>query len=127
MRPLPAFVVAPLAPAALPAWFAAQKGLSPLAVYAGVCAAFWLLQLVVGLPVSRLLRRRGRAAVWLYAVTGFAAVAGPIAAWGVLVSPGSQGQASYLAGYLGLLGALTAVIYWLLVRPDRAAARSPGL
>ena len=121
MRPLHAFLVAPLAPAALPAWFAVQKGLSPLAVYGGVCAVFWLLQLVVGLPATLVLRRwRRRQSVWLYAAVGFAAVAGPLLAWAALVGPGSQGQASYLAGYLGLLGALTAVIFWLLARPDRA-------
>mgnify|MGYP006285941289 CR=1 FL=1 len=124
MRPLPALLVAPLGPAALPAWFAFQKGLSPLAVYGGVCAAFWLLALAVGLPVTLLWRRwRRRPTVWAYAVIGFLAVAAPIAAWGAVVGPGSRDQASVLAAYLGLLGALAAVIFWLLARPDRAAAR----
>lgn len=124
MRPLPALLLAPLGPAALPAWFAFQKGLSPLAVYGGVCAAFWLLALVVGLPATLLWRRwRRRETAWAYAVVGFLAVAGPIAAWGAVVGPGSRDQASVLAAYLGLLGAITAVIFWLLARPDRAAGR----
>ncbi len=128
MRPLPALLVAPLGPAALPAWFAFQKGLSPLAVYGGVCAAFWLLALVLGLPATLLLRRwRRRQSVWAYAVLGFLAVAGPIAAWGALVGPGSRDQASVLAAYLGLLGALTAVTFWLLARPDRTAPDRPRL
>ena len=126
MRPLPALLVAPLGPALVPAWAAAQKGLSPLAVYGGVCAAFWLLQVVVGLPAYRLLLRR-RPSAWLYAATGLVAVAGPITAWGLLVGPGSQGQASYLAGYLGLLGALTGVVFWWLARPDRWNRSTPGL
>ena len=122
MRPLPAFFLAPLGPAAVPAWFAFQKGLSPLAVYGGVCAAFWLLQAVIGIPAVLLMRRgRRRQTVWLYAVLGFAAVAAPVSAWGSLVGPGSQGQAPLLAFYLGLLGALTAVVFWQLTRPDRPA------
>lgn len=119
MRLLAAFLAAPLAPAALPAWFAYQKGLSPLAVYGGVCAAFWGLQLVIGVPAWRLLRRfPQRQAVWLFAVAGFAGVAGPLAAWAALA--GRPAAPTFLAPYLGLLGALTAVIFWLLTRPDRA-------
>jgi hypothetical protein len=126
MRPLPALLVAPLGPAVLPAWFAAQKGLSPLAVYGGVCAAFWLLQVVVGVPAWLLLRRR-RQPAWLYAALGFVAVAAPIGAWATFVGPGSSGQSTILAAYLGLLGGLTAVIYWLLARPDRAPVAGPRL
>ena len=75
------------------------------------------------MPAWRLLRRSPRRmSAWLFAALGFAAVAGPLAAWGALVGPGTHGQATYLAAYLGLLGALTAVIFWLLARPDRAAA-----
>ena len=68
-------------------------------------------------------RWRRRETAWAYAVVGFLAVAGPIAAWGAVVGPGSRDQASVLAAYLGLLGAITAVIFWLLARPDRAAGR----
>lgn len=122
MRIIAAFLVAPMLPALLPAWSASQNGsYHPLAVFVAVCGAFYALQILVGVPAFLLLRRFKLQQIWFYAVIGFASVAVPFVVYAeIRNSSHGLGQALYLAIYLGLLGGLSAVIFWLIVRPNRA-------
>jgi len=123
VRLVVAFLVAPLAPALLPAWSASQNGsYHPLAVFVFFCGAFYALQILVGVPAYLLLRRFKLQRIWFYALTGFASVALPFIVYGEIRRPSQDvGQALYLAIYLGLLGGLSAAIFWLIVRPNRAS------
>jgi hypothetical protein len=122
VRAVAAFLVAPMLPALLPAWSASQNGsYHPLAVFVFVCGAFYALQIIVGVPAYLLLRWFKRQHIWFYAVIGFVSVALPFVVYGEIRSPSHDvGQALYLAVYLGLLGGLSAAIFWLIVRPNRA-------
>jgi hypothetical protein len=122
VRTIVAFLVAPMLPALLPAWSASQNGsYHPLAVFVVVCGAFYALQILVGVPAWLLLRRLKLQQIWFYAVIGFVSVALPFVVYAESRSPSHDvGQALYLAIYLGLLGGLSAAIFWLIVRPNRA-------
>lgn len=119
MRFVVAFLAAPLLPALLPAWTASQNGsYHPLTVFALLCGAFYALQVIVGVPAFLLLRRLGLQQIWFYALVGFVSVAMPLFIYGNSRDQIHEPrQAIYLAGYLGLLGGISAAIFWLIARP----------
>lgn len=121
MRIVVAFLAAPMLPALLPTWSASQNGsYHPLAVFVLFCGVVYALQFVVGLPAHLLLRRLKLQQIWFYALIGFVTVALPFFVYvGVRTPSRDVGQTLFLAGYLGLLGGLSAAIFWLLVRPNR--------
>jgi len=119
MRTMVAFVVAPLLPAILPAWQMArapsQKGLS---AYIFVCCLIYLLQAVVGIPAFLIFSRKGNYRLWPYLLVGICASAVPAAAAVVIKKDGLLILA-FAAVYMGILGALTALLFWLVARPDQ--------
>jgi sensor c-di-GMP phosphodiesterase-like protein len=127
VRLLVAFLAAPLLPALLPAWFAAMRGYQPLTVYVLVCAAFYVLQAVVGAPVYRWLGHGRRHRIWIYALLGFLSVALPIFVYASIREAGRpvSEQMLFLALYLGLLGGISAALFWLMARPDRKSRGKP--
>ncbi len=122
MRPVVAFLAAPMLPALFPAWTASQNGsYHPLAVFVLFCAAFYALQIIVGVPAHLLLRRLGLQQIWFYAFIGFVSVALPFFVYGHIRAPAHDvRQALFLAGFLGLLGGISGAIFWLIARPNRA-------
>jgi hypothetical protein len=80
-----------------------------------------LLQVVVGVPAFLLFSRRGRHQFWPYLLLGFLTTAVPVAV--TLVVMGDQKNniigTVFSTGYLGILGAFTALIFWLVARPDK--------
>lgn len=122
MRIVVAFLVAPVLPAVVPAWSASQNGsFHPLAVFVLFCGAIYVLQIVVGLPAHLLLRRLKLQQIWFYVLIGFIGVALPFFVYAGIRTPTRDvGQMQFVAGYLGLLGGISAAIFWLLVRPNRA-------
>jgi hypothetical protein len=95
----------------------------PLAVFVLVCGSFYALQVIVGVPAYLLLGRTKRHRIWIYALLGFVSVAVPFLVYGSMRDLGRHdaGQVLYLTFYLGLLGGISAAIFWLLARPDRVA------
>ena len=108
-------------PALVPAWFAGMRGFPPLIVYALVCAVFYVLQAIVGVPTYRLLGHGRRHRIWIYGLLGFVSIALPIFLYSWIRMSGGRvpEQMLYLALYFGLLGGISAAIFWLLARPDR--------
>jgi hypothetical protein len=123
VRIVVAFLVAPMLPALLPAWFASQNGTyHPLAIFVLFCGVFYVLQIVVGAPAYLLLRRLELQQIWLYALIGFASAALPLFVYGKIREPAHDvDRALFLTFYLGFLGGISAAIFWLLARPDRTS------
>ena len=121
MRFVVAFLAAPMLPALLPAWSASQNGsYHPLAVFVLFCGAFYALQIIVGVPAFLLLRRLKLQQIWIYALIGVASVALPFFVYVTIKTPSRDvGQTLFLALYLGLMGGISAAIFWLIVRPNR--------
>jgi uncharacterized membrane protein len=132
MRTLLAFVGAPMIPAIIPAWFyhANNADVPLLTAWVFFCFFFYAFQIVIGVPAYLLLRRKRAHRVWPYLIFGFFGVAVPSVFWTVVKWPR---QESYNLGfllfdvflYLGLLGAVTALTFWLLARPDKRAMAPP--
>ncbi len=118
-----AFLVAPMLPALLPAWFASQNGpYHPLAIFVLFCGAFYALQIIVGVPAYLLLRRLRLQQIWFYALIGFVSTALPLVVYGKIRAPAHDvDRALFLALYLGFLGGISAAIFWLIVRPNRVS------
>jgi hypothetical protein len=124
VRTVIAFLVAPMVPALLAGWFGFMNGsYHPLAIFVLVCGCLYVLQAVVGVPAYLLLGRAKQHRIWTYALVGFAGAALPFLAYGSMRDLGSvgAGQAVYAICFVGLLGAITAAIFWLLARPDKVA------
>ena len=123
MRIVLAFLVAPMLPALLPAWFASQNGpYHPLAIFVLFCGAFYALQIIVGVPAYLLLRRLRLQQIWFYALIGFVSTALPLVVYGKIRAPAHDvDRALFLALYLGFLGGISAAIFWLIVRPNRVS------
>lgn len=110
-------------PALLPAWSASQNGsYHPLVVFVLFCGAIYALQIVVGVPAHLLLRRLKLQQIWFYVLVGFASVALPFFIYAGIHTPVRDAdKALFLAGFLGLLGGLSAAIFWLIARPNRGS------
>jgi uncharacterized membrane protein len=89
--------------------------------YIFVCGLIYLLQVVVGIPAFLLFSRRGRHQLWPYVLIGSLTAAIPVVV--TLVITGDQKNdilgTIFLTGYFGVLGALTALIFWHVARPDK--------
>jgi hypothetical protein len=119
-----AFLVAPMLPALLSGWFVFMNGSHhPLAIFILVCGCFYVLQAIVGVPAYLLLARARQHRIWTYALLGFVGVALPFVVFGSMRDLGrtEAGQAAYVICFVGLLGAISAVVFWLLARPDKVA------
>jgi uncharacterized membrane protein (UPF0136 family) len=120
MRTIVAFVLAPLLPAILPAWqMARAPNRTGLSAYIFVCCLIYLLQAVVGIPAFLLFLRKKSHRLWPYLITGFLAGAVPAAA-AVLIKKDETFALVFAVVYMGLLGASTALLFWLMARPDQA-------
>jgi hypothetical protein len=118
MRTIVAFVVAPLLPAILPAWqMARAPNQTGLSAYIFVCCLIYLLQAVAGIPAVLLFSSKGNYRLWPYLLVGFVASAIP-AAVAVVIKEGGLFVLVFGVVYMGILGALTALIFWLVARPD---------
>jgi hypothetical protein len=119
VRTFIAFLVAPLLTAILPASYMAHgPNRTGLSAYIWVCCLIYLLQIVVGIPAFRLFSRTGRHRLWPYLLLGFLTSAVPVAV-AVAIMRDSLSVLVFGAGYLGILGACTALIFWLVARPDK--------
>jgi hypothetical protein len=119
MRTVIAFLVAPLLPALLPAWYMAHApNRTGLSAYIWVCGLIYFLQIVVGVPAFRVFSRTGRHRLWSYLLLGFLTSAVPVA-MAVAIMRDGLSVLVFGAGYLGIIGACTALIFWLVARPDR--------
>jgi len=124
VRTVIAFLVAPMVPALLTGWFGFMNGTyHPLAIFVLVCGCLYVLQAVVGVPAYLLLGRAKRHRIWTYALLGFAGAAVPFLAYGSMRDLGSvgAGRAAYVICFVGLLGGISAAIFWLMARPDKVA------
>jgi hypothetical protein len=89
-----------------------------LSAYIWVCCLIYLLQIVVGIPAFRLFSRTGRHRLWPYLLLGVLTSAVPVAVAVAIMRDGLS-VLVFGAGYLGILGACTALIFWLVARPDK--------
>jgi hypothetical protein len=123
-----AFLVAPVLPAMAQAWTINLAGeYHPLARFIVICGALYNLQLIVGVPAYLVFRRVKQAHLWAYALLGFGAAAVPLLCMFLYLCATRECRLAepFRAPFqAGLLGATTAVIFWLIVRPDRVALRS---
>src|SRR5579862_5834866 len=121
VRAFIAFLVAPLLPAILPAWYLAQSSnRSGPSAYIFVCCLIYVLEALVGVPAF-LLFRRTRHRLWPYLLLGFLTTTIPVAR-----TIGFTGDAKnnivgtvFTIWYVGVLGIFTALIFWLVARPDQ--------
>jgi predicted lysophospholipase L1 biosynthesis ABC-type transport system permease subunit len=121
VRTFIAFLIAPLLPAILPAWYLAQSpNKSGPSAYIFVCCLIYFLEALVGVPAFRLFRRT-RHRLWPYLLLGFFTTTVPVA--GILVFMGDQHNnivgTAFITWYFGVLGIFTALIFWLVARPDQ--------
>jgi len=128
-RTVIAFLAAPLVPALLTGWFGFMNGTyHPLAIFVLVCGCLYVLQAIVGVPAYLLLGRVRQHRIWTYALLGFAGAALPFLVYGSMrdLDRVAASQAAYVIVFVGLLGAISAVIFWLLARPDKVALPGAG-
>ena len=111
MRIVIAFLVAPLLPAILPAW---RIGL-PAYVY--VCCLAYLYQTVVGIPAFLFFSHKTHHQLWPYLLLGF--LAGAVSLAAVAITRDDLSRLYFSIGLMGILGACTALIFWLVARPDK--------
>jgi hypothetical protein len=126
-RTLVAFLIAPILPALAPAWFlhANYPGRTAISGFIFVCGLFCLLQTVVGIPAYFLARAKRRY-VWFYLLLGFCGMAVGFIAVAVVFSTTKTIIAETLlqVTYFGVLGAGIGLVFWLVARPDKSAARA---
>jgi len=129
MRPVPAFLLSPLAAVALGKLIGFQISFgSPADAVLGILILYLLcvlLQLVVAAPLRLIFAKRGWQSAWLDCGLGSIALALPAAIW---VATG--GNASVPVPALGIalaavFGATIGMTYGLLRWRDRKAARMP--
>lgn len=128
MKPAGAFFLAPLPAAILGAFVSWASGGHPRPVSVAV---FYLLllyaaQLAFGLAIRAFLLKRRKRAAESFALGGAVMVAlpaVPYVARGVTLRPDSLGTGIVLLFLWILMGAMTGISHWLLVRPDRT---TPG-
>ena len=119
MRTAVAFVVASWLPAILPAWQMAQApNRTGLSSYIFVCCLIYLLQAVVGIPAFLIFFRKVNDQLWAYLLVGFLGAAIPIAI-AVVIKEDGLFTLVFAVVYMGILGSLTALFFWLVARPDQ--------
>jgi hypothetical protein len=125
MRTLVAFAVAPI-PAALYATWNIIKHKSDyreFVIFLMVSIVLFALQLIIGIPVYQILKRRRLLSASIFAISGFVS-AGAIALLALSFSgPPSLGLGTahfVLSCLAGLLGASIGIVFWLVARPDRS-------
>jgi len=78
MRTLPAFLLAPILPALVPAWFYHASGNRPIvSTVIFFCGLFYLLEAVLGIPGYIIFKRNSLHRIWAYALLGFFGLALP--------------------------------------------------
>lgn len=128
MRTIVAFIVAPFFSSLVAA------GLSTMDFHPGTlfilfCGAFYVLQLLIGMPAYFLLRRAARQGIWIYALLGFGAPALPTLVFCLYAGEThiSLSQTLYVTGLFGVLGAVVGCVFWFIARPDKIARSArPG-
>jgi len=126
VRTFLAFLLAPILSALVPAGFA--TGINPpLTVFLLFCGAFYVLQMVVGVPVYFLLGRAKLRRIWTPALIGFGATALPYLLYALYRGEKGYelGEILFLTCLVGLMGAGTGLIFWLIARPDRVVQSAP--
>jgi hypothetical protein len=130
MRTLLAFLVAPLLPAVMLAGLSVvNDSHPPLAVLILFTGACYALQVVVGVPAFLILGRARRRNIRAYALLGFGGLALPFLLYSLYrdAAGNGLGQLLYATCQIGLFGAGTGSVFWLIARPDRVAqAAQPG-
>jgi len=138
LRNIYAFLVAPFPAATLmalrvAAWPRPGGGVfeHPASMFVTISLFFYIVGVVLGIPLFLWLRRRGGASLRTCAFTGALITLigiGLPAAWAV--AHGQRAGPEIVFGILiyGVLGLLTGAMFWLIARPDRRAAfRKAGL
>ena len=128
MRTAVAFIVAPFLSSLVAAGLSTMD-MHPLALFILFCGAFYVLQVLIGMPAYFLLRRAGRQGIWIYASLGFCAPALPTLIFGLYKGETntSLGQTLHVTGLFGVLGAVVGCVFWLVARPDKIARSArPG-
>jgi hypothetical protein len=124
-RTLVAFLVAPILPSLVPAWYLHTNNPDRTAIsgFIFVCSLFYLLQAVVGIP-AYILARAKRSYIWFYLLLGFFGMAVvSIAVTGVFsATKTSIAETLLQVTYFGALGAGIGLVFWLIARPDKSAA-----
>lgn len=117
--------MAPIVPALIPSTFSyLNHAYNPVAVFIAFCGAFYVLQLAVGVPTYKYLRLRNKHNLVTYLAVGLISIEVPFL---VLVALRWSARhytilsAIYPTIYIGILGALPPLIFWLLVRPDKSS------
>ena len=124
MRTFVAFLVAPFGSSLVAAGSSYVNGsYHPLAVFVLLCGALYVLQALIGTPAYLLLGRAKRHRIWVYALLGFSAIALPFLLYSLYRGETGYalGDILYLTAHIGLLGAATGSMFWLIARPDRRA------
>jgi hypothetical protein len=85
------------------------------------CGAFYVLQIVVGIPAYLLLGRAKRRGIGHFALVGFGAVALPYLLYALYRGEKGYelGEILFLTCLVGFLGAANGLIFWLIAQPDR--------
>ncbi|RDJ20468.1 hypothetical protein DWF00_04705 [Bosea caraganae] len=128
MRRLLAFLAAPLLAAFVATWFVVKNrpDYKEFVIFFAFCLAFYFLQLIIGLPVYKLLARWQRLSVGYFVGSGFVATA--IVILLVLPSLGlpsfglASGSTLVASALAGLLGASVGLVFWAVARPGTARA-----
>jgi hypothetical protein len=132
MRAFLGFIVAPVIPALVPAWFSyLNQTYHPASIFIFFCLLFYAGELVIGLPAHKLLKRFGRRGFLTYVLLGFCAAAVPFLGWSlyrsVVALHYSLGELFFVTWYPGCLGALVGLVFWLVARPDRSDRPAPAI
>jgi hypothetical protein len=124
-RPLIALFCAPILPALVPAWFSyANRTYHPVSAFVFFWGILCVIQLGIGIPAFRLFNRLKLKGILAYLLLGFFAVYIP--AFALCLYQWSErnyelGTVMIALVYAGLLGSFTALMFWLLARPDKLA------
>jgi hypothetical protein len=126
MTPWRAFFIAPIAPALIPATsvYLNHGRYQPLPMFLFFLMIYYGFQIIIGLPARMYLASKNKQNLYIYLSVGFLSFEIPyivltIFTWNAnhytlsgVLSPGL---------YAGILGALPALVFWLLNRPDKDA------
>jgi hypothetical protein len=120
------FVLVPLPAAALGGFVSWVTGAHPrlLSVAVFYLLQLYALQLVFGLAIYAWLRRTGRKSITSFTLGGLvmvAIVAVPYVVWAMGKAENTLGQTGVVLGLWLVLGAITGVMAWVLLRRGRYA------